>query len=167
MEEYIDEVNYSGKKINSYPKSLLKERMFLHKVCLVIPRTKDNKLVLSRRSKTKQPFPDTWCCAVGGKVATGESEEDAAKREIIEEVGLDFSIRRVSSTIYDEEDYKGIFTVFTSKMPVDLEDFKLDSEEIQYSKSFSLEEIENMMDEDKDLFAPTFRAILKDFIKSL
>lgn len=167
MEEYIDEFNSFGEKIDSHPKSLLSKRMFLHQVCLVIPKTEEGKLILSKRSKTKYPFPDTWCCAVGGKVASGETEEDAVIREMREEIGVNFPVIKISSTVYDKEDYKGIFNVFTSVSPIDLKDFVLDEAEIQYSESFSVEEINKMIHENKNQFAPTFLAVLEDFINSL
>ncbi len=166
MEEYIDEVDASGRIISSHPKSLLKNKMFMHKVSLVIPRTADGKFILSKRSKNKFPFPDTWCCAVGGKVSSGESEEEAAVREMGEEIGINASIMPVSSTVYDKGDYKGLFSVFTSQLPVNVEDMVLDEDEIQELGCFSLEEIGEMINEDKEQFAPTFRAVLKDFIDS-
>jgi isopentenyldiphosphate isomerase len=70
MEEFIDEIDENGTIISSHPKSLLKEKMFLHKVCLVLPTASDGKFILSRRAKNKFPFPDTWCCAVGGKISS-------------------------------------------------------------------------------------------------
>ncbi len=50
---------------------------------------------LAKRAKDKYPFPDTWCCAVGGKARHGESDEDAAIREMKEEIGKAYPIKKV------------------------------------------------------------------------
>jgi len=165
MEEWIDELDKEGNLIASRPKKLLKERMFLHKVSLVIPLSKKNNPILSLQTADKPFFPSTWCCAVGGKVLSGESEEDAAKREMIEEVGKSYPVKKIASFIYDEEDYKGFFTLFTTTIQVEVNEFKLDPKEIQYSKEFEIEKVMQMIKENPKQFAPTFIAAIKEFNK--
>jgi len=163
MEEWIDELDKRGNLIASRPKRMLKERMFLHKVSLVIPISKRNNPILSLQTVDKPFFPNTWCCAVGGKVLSGEREEDAAKREMIEEIGKAYPVKKLASFIYDEDDYKGFFTLFTTTTPVEVNDFKLDPKEIQYSKEFTINEINEMIKKNEKQFAPTFIAAIKDF----
>lgn len=164
-EELIEEIDWDGKVIKIHPKNFLKERMFLHKVSVIIPKGKDGKFVLCKRGKDKHPFPDTWCCAVGGKILANESYEDGAIREMKEEIGKEFDLEKVSSVIYDEDDYKAIFNIFTTKNNVDCEEFDLDPEEIQFAKEFSIDEIIKMVDNYPQDFAPTFLPIIKEFVK--
>ena len=49
----------------------------------------DGRLLIHRRSETKDIWPGWWDIAVGGVVAIGESYEDAAHRELAEELGID------------------------------------------------------------------------------
>lgn len=46
------------------------------------------KLLLQKRSATKDTFPDTWTCSVTGHVDAGETYEQAALRELQEEAGI-------------------------------------------------------------------------------
>jgi isopentenyldiphosphate isomerase len=167
MEEFIDEVDSSGNFLVKRKRSDLKEQMFMHKVALIIPKAEGGKIILSKRAVDKHPFPNTWCCAVGGKVSHGETEEDAAAREMKEEIGKSYPVRKVTSFTFDKPDYKGVFTVFTTTVPVSESNFVFDPEEIQYSKSFSKEEVKKMVKEDPNAFAPTFIAAIKASIDLL
>jgi isopentenyldiphosphate isomerase len=164
-EELIDEVDPEGNVIATHPKSYLKERMFMHRVSLVIPTAKEHKILLSKRAKDKHPYPDTWCCAVGGKARSRESDEEAATREMQEEIGKTFPIKKVASFVYDEKEYKGVFSIFTTTVPVLPGELKLDPEEIQYSKEFEIGEVLRMLKENPNGFAPTFICAITEFAK--
>ncbi|MBW2969564.1 NUDIX domain-containing protein [Candidatus Woesearchaeota archaeon] len=131
---------------------------------LVIPVAGD-KFLFSRRAKDKHPFPDTWVCAIGGKLNDGESFEDAAKREMMEEVGVVVPLKRVCSFHYDAE-FKAEFTVFTTLAPLP-DKLKLDPAEVQYVKEFFISEIKDMVEKNPGDFAPTFRVALLEFEKNL
>lgn len=166
-EEFIDEVDHNGRVIASHPRHYLKERMFMHRVSLIIPVAPGNRILLCRRAKDKHPYPDTWCCAVGGKVASDESDEEAAIREMREELGKVYPIKRVASFIYDEKDYKAIFSLFTTTVAVSVEDFTPDPGEIQYVEAFDLGETLDMIESNPKEFAPTFIPALMELAKVL
>lgn len=69
-------------------------------------RSSDGKLLLIRRSKA--PNKDLWC-AIGGKLEmeTGESPFECARREALEEVGMEISDSDLSlRCILSEVDYE-------------------------------------------------------------
>jgi len=167
MPELIEEIDWQRNVLAVHPKEELKQRMFPHKVSLVIPRAEEGKFILCRRAKDKEPFPDTWCCAVGGKVLAGESYRAAAEREMVEEVGVAEPLTRVTWFNYNQEDYQAIFEVFTTEKPMPLERFQLDPSEIQYLKAFTVAEIREMIEREPNEFAPTFRVALAAFAQSL
>jgi len=165
MEEMVDEVNLDGKIIATHPKSHLKSKMFLHNASLVIPIARNNKIILSLRAKDKEPYPRTWCCAVGGKAISGETPLEAAVREMKEEIGRSYELKEVASFAYDSPEYKSLFTIFTTTEPISLKEFVFDPKEIQYSKEFEIKEVMRMIKENPKQFAPTFIAAIKEFEK--
>src|SRR5215203_4867212 len=70
--------------------------MKLQVVAAVI--TKENKFLLGKRALFKKVAPGYWC-PVSGKVEAGESEEEAVRREVFEEVGLDVRAKRKLTTV--------------------------------------------------------------------
>jgi len=166
-EEFIEEINWDGKTVAVHPKSKLKKQMFPHKAALIIPKCDETRYILAKRAKTQLPFPNTWMCAIGGKVDPGESYLEAAHREAMEEANTSLDLVYVSSFKYDEADYKAIFNVYTTRKPVSISSFAADKREIQYFKAFSLRELTENIQADPDAFAPTFRTALVSFIATL
>ena len=48
----------------------------------------DGRLLVHRRATTKDVWPGLWDIAAGGVVAAGETYDDAARRELTEELGV-------------------------------------------------------------------------------
>ncbi|MEK9143496.1 MAG: NUDIX domain-containing protein [Patescibacteria group bacterium] len=48
----------------------------------------DGKLLLQKRSQTKDTYPLFWTSSCSGHVALGDSYEETAKRELTEELGI-------------------------------------------------------------------------------
>jgi len=163
--ERIEEIDKDGNTIAVHPKDFLKTKMFLHKVSMIIPRGEDGTFILSRRAKDKHPFPDTRCCAIGGKVAVGESFEEAAIREGQEEAGLALELEEVVRFLYDEDDYKALFAVYTTKEPILLSAITCDPAEIQSVRAYTLEEMSAVAQSNQN--NPTFREAVKVFISKL
>ena len=167
QEEMIHEVDWDDNIIATHSVKRLKEIKFVHRSSLVIPKTTDGKFILCKRAKNKYPFPDTWCCAIGGKVRAKETYEEAAIREMLEEGKVSADLEFITKYAHKKDDYPCIFSVFTTKEEVNIESLKPDISEIQYFKSFELEEIRQMINKNPDEFAPTFITIFLEFYKAM
>lgn len=60
----------------------------IHKVVHVLVFDEDGRLLLQKRSRTKDVAAGKWDTSVGGHVSPGEEIEDAARREMQEELGI-------------------------------------------------------------------------------
>ena len=56
----------------------------------------DGRVLLQRRSASKENWPDLWDISVAGHVSAGEQSRDAAIREAFEELGLVLSPRELT-----------------------------------------------------------------------
>jgi isopentenyldiphosphate isomerase len=166
MKEYIDEIDWDGKIVNVHSKEKITNDV-VHMVSLVIPRSNEGKFILSKRSKDKNPFPDMWVCAVGGKVSSGESAVEAAKREMVEEAGIKVPLKQVATIKYNEKDYKAVFYIFTTKNPISVNQLRANPKEVQYFMEFSMNKIESMISENPKSFAPTFIPAFAAFSESI
>jgi isopentenyldiphosphate isomerase len=53
----------------------------------------DGRVLLQRRSATKDLFPGYWCASASGHVASGEDYAATAAREVVEELGVSPRLR--------------------------------------------------------------------------
>lgn len=59
-----------------------------HRSVQVLVFASDGRLLLQRRSKTKDLFPGYYCASASGHVASGEGYDVTAAREVKEELGV-------------------------------------------------------------------------------
>lgn len=85
----IDILTPEGKKTGkACLKSVAHRKGLYHATVHVWFYTKDSKVLLQKRSARKKTYPNRWDVSVAGHVHAGETVEDAALREVAEEIGL-------------------------------------------------------------------------------
>lgn len=60
-----------------------------HRACYVAVITSATELVVHRRADWKEVYPGYWDICFGGILAAGEAWDDAARRELAEEAGVE------------------------------------------------------------------------------
>lgn len=114
----------------------------LDKNALAIIVNSDNKFLLLKRSDySKQWMPGKWAL-VGGAIEKGESPEQACKREVKEETGLE--INKVIKTFNIQRNPDSIEHIFACRFNGDSFDVELNEENVSYGW-FSINEI-NFLD---------------------
>jgi len=94
MEEFLEVVDDDGNVISLAPRSVIHGNpSLMHRVVHVLVFNKDGDILLQRRSLKKDVAAGKWDTSVGGHVDPGEKIEEAAKRELLEELGIEAEIR--------------------------------------------------------------------------
>lgn len=101
-------------------------RLVVH-ICIF---NEKGEMLIQQRQSTKKVFPDKWDISVGGQAAAGETSEQAAQREIKEELGIDIPLENVrpQATMNFDEGFDDIFIVTTD---AEISDMKLQEEEVR------------------------------------
>jgi isopentenyldiphosphate isomerase len=60
----------------------------IHRVARIFIYNTNGELILQKRASHMKTFPDKWDHSAAGHVDHGETYDDAAKRELMEEVGI-------------------------------------------------------------------------------
>ena len=108
-EELVDIVDDDDKVIAIVTRSEMRARRLQHRSVGIAVIAGDGRLLIHRRSETKDIWPGWWDIAAGGVVASGESYDDAARRELAEELGIsDTPVRFLGSAHYVDEDVAAI-----------------------------------------------------------
>ncbi|MGW4671339.1 NUDIX hydrolase [Streptomyces sp. NPDC004324] len=105
-----DIVNFDDEVIGQAEKSEIEERGLICRVAFVMLHNARGELLLHQRAATKRAYPLYWSGAAAGHVNAGESYEEAAHRELREEMGIEARCWQVGK-FYSEADREmvGVF----------------------------------------------------------
>lgn len=141
----------------------LKEGKY-HLVVAVWIKNKNNEILLTKRNAEKL-WGNYWECT-GGAVIAGEDSLTGAKRELLEEIGIEVTseqLKLLGTTIH-----KTWFTdTYLLTKDISLSDLKLQAEEVTDAKWVNINEFDTMCS--KDLIVPVvleqFRQYRNEILK--
>ncbi len=139
-EEILEIINERGEVVGSAARSEIHGNpSLMHRVVHVLVFNGKGELLLQKRSMSKDVAPGRWDTSVGGHVELGESIEEAARRELLEELGVSAEPRFLYSYVHSN-DYETEM-VFTYGC-VHEGPFKFNREEIDVVRFLRLEEVQ-------------------------
>ena len=99
-----------------------------------------NEMLIQQRQSTKNGWPNLWDVTVGGSAVHNETSSEAFIRELYEELGIEVHDKdlRPHITINFENGFDDFYLI---EQEVNLEDIKLQYEEVQAVKWATQEEI--------------------------
>ena len=131
-------------------------RMVIH-ICIF---NSNNEMLIQQRVSTKSFYPSVWDISAGGNCIAGESSQESAHRELLEELGIDydFSSHRPHLTINFENGFDDFYFIHQD---VDISTITIQADEVAAVKWANKDEILKLYDE--GLFLP----YPKDFLVAL
>ena len=155
MPEYIDIVTKEGQPTGkSALKSEIHTKGHYHNTAHVWLYTNDGNILLAQRAASKLICPLLWDVSVAGHVDAGETIEDAAIREVFEEIGLNISKNQLQKIgvfecfqsypngIADNEFHH----TFISELTIDIKNLILDLNEVESVKLVSLKKFQQLIE---------------------
>jgi isopentenyldiphosphate isomerase len=143
-EEIFEVVDISGKIVGTAARSELHGNpSLIHRVVHVLVFDQDNRLLLQKRSMTKDAAPGKWDTSVGGHVNIGENLFAAARRETMEELGIDnCNLIFLYTHIFSNHIESELVATFTCTCE---ETFKINTEEIDEVRYWEMHSINKYM----------------------
>ena len=86
----------------------------IHRAIQIVISNKD-KVLLQKRSMKKDSYPGFWTVSASGHVSFGQTYEEAASRELFEEIGLKSQLSLVTKHIVRMEHETEMEAIFTGK----------------------------------------------------
>ena len=133
------------------------EKGLWHRAVYAFIIDKDTNVLLQKRSANKKLWPNRWDVTIGGHVNAGEFGRQALIRECKEELGIDVTddeIKYIVSTTstYNKNNYinNHYDECYLITKNVNIEDLKLQEEEVSEAKYFSYEELIKRIDNNYD-----------------
>lgn len=95
MGELVERVDEWDRVLGVVERGEAIERGWLHRVATVVCRDARGRVLVHRRARGMSRFPGQYNWLLGGAAAVGESYEEAAGRELAEELGVRVPVRFV------------------------------------------------------------------------
>lgn len=103
----------------------------------------DGQFLIQRRQPWKIGFPNMWECSAGGSAIIGDDSEQAAIREVKEEIGIDLDIEN-GERLFTVKFKRGFDDIWLVRQNVGIEELHLQEEEVAEAKWVSEAEIREM-----------------------
>jgi 8-oxo-dGTP pyrophosphatase MutT (NUDIX family) len=151
-EEYLDIVDEKGNLTGEKElRSICHEKGLRHQTVHIYFYRKNNgilEILPHLRSKFKSANPNNWDTRFGGHVEAGQTPQEATKKELQEETGLDIEMKNLQSgpkEFYDGGKNKEVVSVFYYNFTGSLDELSFNDGEVQEVRWMSFEEIEKEM----------------------
>ena len=162
QEELLEVVTEKGEIIKTLPRSEIHGNpSLMHRVVHVLVFNDKEDILLQKRSMSKDVAPGKWDTSVGGHVNSGETLEEAVKREMEEELGisecnLEFLYTYIHSNDYESELVYTYSCTYNGKI-------RFQEDEIDEVRAWSLNEIEE--NSGKGILSDNFEHEISTYLK--
>ena len=94
VDEWFDVVDEHDQVIDRQRRGDVHRRRLRHRAVHIFVRRADGRLLIHKRTESKEEFPGVWTSSACGHVSSGEDYSTAAGRELTEELGITVKLER-------------------------------------------------------------------------
>ena len=167
MEEQVDVVDDHDNVLHPVSKTTAHKEGLLHRTVISQYINNQREWVLVRQASDRQDAGQ-FVSPTGGHAQAGESEDEALKREALEEMGVDVvDFKLIGKKIFrrtvgwkDENHYFVVYEVFGEKDPI------LNEESVEW-KRFTEDQLKSELRNNPDMFGAAFHVVIDEFYPHL
>lgn len=100
--ELVDVLDSQGRTVGTVTRREMRLRRLPHRCVYILVFDAQGRLFIHLRTPTKDVYPSYWDVAVGGVLAAGESFLDGARRELLEELGVEAELEELFPVHYGD-----------------------------------------------------------------
>jgi isopentenyl-diphosphate delta-isomerase len=164
-EEQVILVNEHDEQIGLMPKMEAHEKAVLHRAFSVFIFNENNELMLQQRAADKYHSPLLWTNSCCSHQRDGESNLEAGKRRLQEEMGFVCELKEVTSFIYKapfdngltEHELDHIMIGYYNEDPV------INKDEVESFKWMTIEDVKNDMALRPEIYTAWFKIIFEKY----
>ncbi len=165
MVEYVILVDEQDNQIGLMPKMMAHEKALLHRAFSVFIFNSKNELMLQQRALHKYHSPGLWTNTCCSHQREGESNIEAGKRRLMEEMGFETELKETTSFIYKAPFDNGLTEHELDHVLVGYYEGKpeINDEEVADWKWMSLEQVKDDISSNPDQYTAWFKIIFEKF----
>ncbi len=146
-------VDENDEPIGSATRSEARQKGLIHRIVRIMVENKSGMILLQKRSSQMETYPGCWDHSAAGHVDLGEGYLSAAKRELIEEIGIQVEkLQEIGSYFSDDRSgnqtikrFNKVYKTISESKPT-----KLQTSEVEEVKWFTLDEIKRLIKDSRD-----------------
>ncbi|WP_033957120.1 isopentenyl-diphosphate Delta-isomerase [Psychroserpens jangbogonensis] len=169
IEEHVILVNENDEQIGTMPKMEAHEKAVLHRAFSVFIFNDNNELMLQQRAKHKYHSPLLWTNTCCSHQRDGETNLEAGKRRLQEEMGFVTALRETISFIYKapfdngltEHEFDHIMVGTYNDEPI------INPEEVESWKWMPLESVKEDIELHPEFYTEWFKIIFDKFYEHI
>ncbi|QCW52398.1 NUDIX domain-containing protein [Nocardioides dongxiaopingii] len=163
-DEVVALYDRTGRPCGSAPRSRVRAENLRHAATNVVVRDPAGRIFVHRRTDTKDVYPGYWDFTAGGVLLAGEEPDDAARREVEEELGVTSGL--VSLGAADYADDRTTYRAFRYETVWD-GPLRLQPEEVAEGRWMTPAEVVAMIDDDALRVMPDAVSVLGAWLRAL
>lgn len=164
-QEYVILVNEQDEVIGQMEKIEAHEKAILHRAFSVFILNNKNEIMLQQRAKTKYHSPLLWTNTCCSHQRLGETNIQAGKRRLIEEMGIETELKELFHFIYKapfdngltEHELDHVMIGYYEDEPI------INTEEVESWQWMSIDDIKNDIKANEKNYTAWFKIIFKEF----
>jgi isopentenyldiphosphate isomerase len=114
-DELVDALDEEGNVVGTVTRREVREGNLWHRSVFVVVVNGSDEILVHRRAAWKDKWPERWDIAVGGLVTAGEPWEQAAARELAEEVGVAVELGYLGEDTYVDDEVREVARVYHAR----------------------------------------------------
>lgn len=161
-QEFLEVVNEKNEVVELKSRKEVHDKNLLHRSIHIMLFNSVGRLALQKRSMNKDRYPGYFTSATSGHVNPGESYEQAAIRELKEELDIEAPIiflHKFPGTENSNNEFCSLYKCITDKK------LNLNKEEVDEIRFFSLKELKSLFTTEKIKITPLTKLILGWYLK--
>lgn len=108
----MEVVDGSGAVLDVVERAEMRARRLRHRAVFIAVVDPSGRVLVHRRSDLKDLWPGRWDLAAGGVVGVGEAWDDAARRELAEELGITDPVEHLGGGVFEDDDVAVVGEVY-------------------------------------------------------
>lgn len=157
-DELVDVLDDAGRSVATVTRREMRARRLPHRVVYLFVFNRRGELFIHLRTPVKDVYPGRWDVAIGGVLTAGESFEAGARRELVEELGVEAPLEAPAPFHYADAETVVYGMVYATRHEGP---FRLQADEIVRGEFVRLAELEARTA--RDPFCPDGLAALAEY----
>jgi isopentenyldiphosphate isomerase len=156
--ERVDVIDEQGRVLGTASRQEMRAQRLLHRCAYILVFNSRGELLIHLRTASKDVFPSHWDTTIGGVLAAGESYDDGAAREVLEELGVTLPLEPLFPFRYADEHTRQHAMVYAAQSDGP---FSFQEEEIVLGEFVPFDDIDRRRWTDS--FCPDGLAVVDEF----